>query len=164
MDAWANRILDALPESAALLDGEGRIVAVNEAWRRFASIILGGAPEERELGASYLEVCDRAGSAGVAEARDAAVGLRAVLGGKSRRFELVYRCSRAAAEEVVQWFKLRVTPVSTGGGGDGGGGALVVHLDVTSERRTEEARAQAAARTARIQQDLEAAQSIARLG
>ena len=153
----ASLILDALPDSAALLDGEGRITAINESWRR-ADGLLGG---EQTIGESWLERCDAAAIAGTFEAGDAAQGIREVLDGSRRQFDLVYPWSRGeGGEPPRRWYKLRATPLGQGAEA----GVLLVHLDVTAERRTEDARAQAAARTARIQQDLEAAQSIARLG
>jgi signal transduction histidine kinase len=127
-------VLDAMPECAAILDAEGTIAARNEAWRR--GNILGGGDDPR-----YLDACEKDSEDGV----DIAAGIRAVLARRSRRFERVYH----RADD--RWFVLRVTPMGSGAG------ALVVHRDITVERRTDE-------RNARMQQDLQAAQSIARLG
>ena len=131
----AGAVLDAMPEGAAILDAEGRITSRNEGWRR-CNILGGGDGDE-----IYADRCEGDSDEGV----EIAAGLREILGGRSSRYERIYR-------RQDEWFALRITPI----GGDAGG-ALVVHRDITAERRTDE-------RNARMQQDLEAAQSIARLG
>src|SRR5687767_14528480 len=52
-------ILNALPAHIALLDTQGQIVSVNDAWQRFASVNLFLAPGYG-IGLNYLEICDRA--------------------------------------------------------------------------------------------------------
>src|SRR5512133_3637923 len=52
-------ILNALPAHIALLDTQGRIISVNEAWRRFASANALQSPGYG-IGLNYLEICDRA--------------------------------------------------------------------------------------------------------
>ena len=53
-----------MPQSSAvevaLLDLDGRIVCVNDAWTRFC-VDNGGDPAQCGVGVSYLDVCDRAG-------------------------------------------------------------------------------------------------------
>ncbi len=81
--------LDALPAHVALLDRDGVILTVNEAWRRFAS--ENALPDTAAgVGQNYLAVCERADTA---EARQAAAGIRSVLRGAVPRFELEYPCS-----------------------------------------------------------------------
>ncbi|MGH7163071.1 MAG: PAS domain-containing protein, partial [Planctomycetota bacterium] len=64
-DALARATVDALPERVGVLDREGTLLAVNDAWRRHAETgsFLGAACA---LGASYLEACEATpGAAGV---------------------------------------------------------------------------------------------------
>ena len=66
--ARQSAILNALPTHIALLDSQGRIIAVNGAWRRF-----GTANEflalESGVGLNYLQVCDEAHGASSEEAK-----------------------------------------------------------------------------------------------
>lgn len=48
-------LLDALPSSIAVLDGEGEIVFVNRAWRQFTPDTSGPGPSPRFVGMNYLE-------------------------------------------------------------------------------------------------------------
>jgi len=123
-------ILNALPAHIALLDAEGLIVSVNEAWLQFA----GGNSIQRPghgIGVNYLEICERARGEGASEARQVAKGIRAVLGGRAKTFSIAYPCHSPTQQ---RWFQLRVTPLAEGSAG----GAVVMHVDVTAERHVED--------------------------
>jgi DNA-binding response OmpR family regulator len=123
-------ILNALPASIALLDAQGVIVAVNEAWRRFArENLLPGT--DHALGRNYLEVCERASGDDASLARSAAAGIRSVLRGETPEFSLEYPCHSPAEP---RWFRLMVTPLP----GGPTGGAVVMHVDITQRREAEE--------------------------
>lgn len=128
-------ILDALPQQLCVLDGRGRVVAVNQAWRSFASA---GGPLFTPVaeGADYLGVCERLGAAGGA-GRDAtarrtahrcAAGIRSVLEGAPQGFVLEYPGHQGRC------FVLRVLPLELPGERH----ALAWHEEVTERRRTEE--------------------------
>lgn len=121
--------LDALGAHIAILDGDGRIIAVNQAWRDYGAERGGAA----ETGSSYLDVCDRAAAAGVADASSAAAGIRAVATGLQRRFELEYACPGPGSEE--RWFILRVTRFPR----SDRQWVVAAHTDVTERRRSERA-------------------------
>jgi diguanylate cyclase (GGDEF)-like protein/PAS domain S-box-containing protein len=123
-------ILNALPAHIALLDAEGLIVSVNEAWLRFA----GGNAIQRPghgVGVNYLEICEGARGEGASEARQVAEGTRAVLKGRAKTFSIAYPCHSPTQQ---RWFQLRVTPLAE----DSAGGAVVMHVDVTAERHVED--------------------------
>lgn len=123
-------LLDAMPATAALLDSQAIIVAVNQAWRRFGEA-NGLRDPEHCVGRSYLEVCE-----GSPEALEVASGIRAVLAGERSELRVRYACH---SPEENRWFRVTVRPV-------GDRGVLVSHLDVTrhaaaeleSERRLRE--------------------------
>jgi diguanylate cyclase (GGDEF)-like protein/PAS domain S-box-containing protein len=124
-------ILDSLTEQVAVIDRNGVITTVNEAWRQFAQ--ANGAPgaERVSEGANYLEVCRQAvGQPGAAEASDTLAGITAVLSGKSERFTLDYPC-HAPSEE--RWFIMVVLPLK---GADGG--AVISHQNHTDRYLAEE--------------------------
>jgi two-component system, cell cycle sensor histidine kinase and response regulator CckA len=118
-------VLNALPAHIALLDAEGVIVSVNEAWRRFAGGLPGRTPGDG-IGVSYLDVCDRARGADSFEAPLVAEGIRQVLSGAARVFRIVYPCHSPTER---RWFQLVATPLA----GDRLSGGVVLHLDITEQ-------------------------------
>ena len=96
--------LDALSATVALLDATGRIVLVNETWRRFAAS-NGLRDPAFCVGTNYLAACDRATGAGANFAAAAAAGIRDVMMGQPE-FTLEYPCH---APQQARWFILRAT-------------------------------------------------------
>src|SRR4051812_19105249 len=91
MGEWSNSslhefILDAVTAQVAILNGKGEIIAVNDAWVRFAEIHE-LALEDFGLGLNYLFFCDDQPSRCAAEA---ATGLRGLLAGDASPFRLEY--------------------------------------------------------------------------
>ncbi len=123
-------ILNALPAHIALLDRKGNIISVNDAWREFPDTNTLLSPEYG-LGVNYLQVCDEAQGSGAVEARRAAQGIRAVLGGSLPSFSLEYPCHSPLGR---RWFLFTVTPLS----GDCLGGVIVMHLDVSARKQAQE--------------------------
>jgi PAS domain S-box-containing protein len=123
-------ILNALPAHLALLDTEGNIISVNEAWRRFAVANL--LSSGHGVGLNYLAICDQARGDHSSEADQVAAGVRAVLDGSAKSFSIEYPC-HAPTED--RWFLLTVTPLA----GDRPNGAVVMHLNITERLRAEEA-------------------------
>jgi PAS domain-containing protein len=118
--------LDELPEEAAVVEGSGTIVAVNEAWRQFAKD-HGASPGKVLEGANYLGVCEGARGAQSEYARSFAEGLRSVLRGAQERFALEYPCH---SPQEKRWFVGRVGRLADGDAPL----ALVVHENVTGRR------------------------------
>jgi diguanylate cyclase (GGDEF)-like protein/PAS domain S-box-containing protein len=123
-------ILSSLPAHVALLDADGRIVAVNEAWQR------NGAPHgfddpDCKIGESYLDVCKRAAANYKGDAVQVVQGLTALLDGRRDSFAIEY--ARHCGPEKC-WLRMMATPVTLGGRG----GAVVMHLNVTDRRLAEE--------------------------
>jgi len=125
-------VLDTLSEPIAVLDNDGVIVAVNQAWRQFAWLNgctpLATAP----TGSNYLNVCARA-AAGIngEEGSIAADGIRAVLDRRQSEFNLEYPCH---SPHEHHWYRLTVTLLR------GSRSRVVVrHIDITQQKRTETA-------------------------
>jgi diguanylate cyclase (GGDEF)-like protein len=129
-------LLDAIPDSTAVLDRTGTVVAVNRAWRMF-TLDNGGSPESTGPGVSYLEVCERSARAGCSDAAEVVAGLRAVLAGEQVDSELQYPCPSPA---VGRWYALRITAVA----GDPPG-LLVTHVNISRQKQAERELAQRAA-------------------
>ncbi len=120
-------ILDALPAQIALLDSQGVIVSVNDAWQQFATANVLQGPAFG-VDQSYLEICDGVRGDGAEEAHAAAEGIRRVLRGEAKQFTMEYPCH---APDQKRWFQLVVTPVSE----DRLAGAVVMHVDITEQKR-----------------------------
>jgi PAS domain-containing protein len=114
----------------AVIDSEGNITAVNDAWKRFAHENDGAAVAD-SVGVNYLDVCSDA-----PDSRNggwaALNGIQAVLNGTRHDFELEYSCHSPSEK---RWFLMSVTPLR----GERGerGGAVVTHTDITKRKRAE---------------------------
>lgn len=109
-DALLAAVLDGLSDHVCVIDGAAQLVAVNEAWLRFARNNGGQGPAEARLalGSNYLAVCDAAAAASGADAEVAAAfaqQLRAVLAGDGDGFMLPYRCD---SPDEPRWFVAKV--------------------------------------------------------
>lgn len=82
------RHLDAHPDRVAILDQDGRIVYVNDAWRRAVSIGWNDARQSSE-GDNYLEAC-HATSESCRSGAELLHGLSLVLEGIQASFQLTY--------------------------------------------------------------------------
>jgi len=124
-------ILNALPAHIALLDSDGLILTVNEAWRRFASAnVLQSA--DFCIGQNYLDICEGATGECSDESAVVAQGIRNVLNGARDMYSLEYPCH---SPDEMRWFRLMVTPMTD----HPGSGAVVMHVNVTERRQAEEA-------------------------
>jgi diguanylate cyclase (GGDEF)-like protein len=128
---FANDVLNSLTAHIAVLDSSGRIVSVNEAWRRFASE-NGGERETFYVGANYLAVCEAAIHRGRDETLVAMLdGIRAVLRGEQDHFSLEYPCN---SPTEARWFIVRVTRYRR----EAAASVIVSHEDITARKRAEE--------------------------
>nr|WP_315239472.1 EAL domain-containing protein [uncultured Albidiferax sp.] len=124
-----NAILNALPAHIALLDGQGIIISVNNAWQRFANAnVLHKA--DHGLGLDYLAVCDAAVGDAASEGAMVAAGIRSVLEGRVPSFSMEYPCH---SPTELRWFVLTVTPLADGVRS----GVVVMHMDTTAKKLDE---------------------------
>jgi diguanylate cyclase (GGDEF)-like protein/PAS domain S-box-containing protein len=123
-------ILNSLPAQIAVLDSQGLILSVNEAWRQFEIANEGRGPSY-DVGLNYFKICDGARGDGATKARQAADGIRSVLGRTAKSFSIEY-----PSHSVTQphWFLLTATSMAD----DHPHGAVIRRLDVTAERLAEE--------------------------
>jgi len=131
-ESFAQGVLNALSSHIAVLDGCGRIISVNDAWREFAR--ENGAPPAvvEGIGVDYLAVCQAVAGLEAAYREQAAEGIRSVLSGRQPAFALEYPC-RSAAEQ--RWLLMSATRLA----GDSPA-VVVAHTDVTERKRMEEER------------------------
>ena len=118
-------ILNSLSAHIAVVDRQGVIMAVNEAWERFARDQGLTDTGRVGIGANYLAAC------GFFEGEAARLGIEGVLNGSQAHFTLEYACPTPLRD---LWFLMTVTPLS---GKDRG--AVISHLDITERKQVEEA-------------------------
>ena len=141
-------IIDSLTSLVVILDRSGRIIAANEAWRKFYP--LGGVRSRGiDVGENYLEVCRAAARAGDVSSVEMLAGIEDVLSGKETEFQSEYlRVTPAGA----LWFDILVVPLR------GEAGGVVVKLRNITDRK------QAEAETQELQHELAHAGRVTILG
>jgi PAS domain S-box-containing protein len=123
-------ILDALPAHIAMLDAQGAVLSLNASWRRFGDVHAFGMIGDG-VGLNYAEICAAVVGGGAALAHKAAGGIRSVLDGSAASFSMEYACQGKLG---LYWFLMQVSPLLA----NQPGGAVVMHIDVTPERRAKE--------------------------
>ena len=123
-------ILNALPAQIAVLDIQGFILSVNDAWRL---LDCGNAliDPKHAIGLNYLAACDNLKGDDAVDACTAAAGIRAVLTGVLPRYSFEYSCGSPAER---MWFLLSATPLNAGRPS----GAIVMHVNITEQKRGEQ--------------------------
>lgn len=113
-EQFKSAVLNSITSSLAVLDRNGVVRSVNEAWRR--SIVAVSAPTGipapwADVGGDYL-ACLRAESAIPAKERQQAIdGIAAVLGGRSTRYMTAYSFEWGTR---TCWYSLVATPLDVG--------------------------------------------------
>nr|WP_315150535.1 PAS domain S-box protein [uncultured Flavobacterium sp.] len=104
---FAIATLDALPFHIAILDENGFIIAVNEAWNKFRD---SNSPKSKKLnpsiGENYLNICQTTEGPNSEEGQAMAEGIRSVMKGEKEEFSLEYPCH---SPTMKSWFNARVT-------------------------------------------------------
>lgn len=139
MSEWSNSslneaILDAVTANVAILNDKGEIIAVNDAWVRFAETHE-LALENFGLGVNYLSFCDARQSRCAA---DVAAGLRALLAGEASPFRLEYQVPLASGAMWARMTATRISPADKPL-------LIVAHEDITVQRHAQAALGRATA-------------------
>ncbi|XVJ68898.1 MAG: response regulator [Rhizobacter sp.] len=104
---FAMSTLDGLSAHICVVDDAATIVWANDAWRQFGQQ-NGAVPSCIGPGVNYLAICDGASGHGAGDAAQLAHGLRDVLQGRQRAFEMEYPCHSPTEQ---RWFMVTVTQV-----------------------------------------------------
>jgi diguanylate cyclase (GGDEF)-like protein len=105
-----NSILNSLDTHIAVINHEGRICYVNEAWKRFA---VDNGMQNKDMcweDYNYLSICQHAANADDADDDACHVldGLQQVLNGKRESFEYEYPCHSPTAR---RWYVFKTAPL-----------------------------------------------------
>ncbi len=129
-DSFSQAILDSLNVIMAVLEPDGRIFAVNEAWKRMARESCPPDRLERTgIGTNYLQVCKEAQGTSATLAPEALAGIEAVLRGAQSSFTLEYPCFSPTRKS---WYLMDVTSLPQHEG------AVVAHIDITERKQLEQ--------------------------
>ena len=122
-------VLNSLTAHIAVLDLQGNIISINEAWRKFAE--KNGCNLFRtDVRINYLDVYFKAPYESTREDAIKAVnGIQMVLDRKKNKFEMEYPC-RAPDKEI--WFLIRVTAIDIKDAR-----AVISHTDITKRKYAE---------------------------
>ena len=124
-------VLNALPACTAVLDSDGVIVTVCDAWRHHAStnaLQVG----DISVGHNYLRSCELATGESYGQSAAVAQGIRDVLGGSKEIFTCEYPCH---VSDEKRWFQLTVTPFKS----SLDSGAVVMLVNITDQHKAEDA-------------------------
>ncbi len=134
-DALATRraLIDSLPAHIALLDGDGKILDVNDQWRHYGTI-NGYRGKAFGVGSNYLSICRASEGSSAEEAFEVADGLQAVLQGERDAFALEYPCH---SPDQRRWFRLMASRLAPDLETEGMLGAVVMHVDITERKLAE---------------------------
>jgi len=122
-------IINSLNDHIALLDENGVILAVNDAWKRFADE-NGMIYENYGIGANYLTLCKDVCGQDESDGQAMAKGIADVLERRQQVFSMEYNCH---SPNKKRWFNAVVTPLSK----EYNKGVVVAHLNITPHKEAE---------------------------
>jgi signal transduction histidine kinase len=117
-------MLSSLPSRIAVLDRDGRILAVNHAWLHEAEDTDAGLWRRAVVGRIYADICREAVEAGEDGAAEVLASVQAGLDGAEDEGDVEYSEKR---ESGKHWFRLSVIPLR------GGRGVVLARTDVTDQ-------------------------------
>jgi hypothetical protein len=103
------QLFDPHPSHVAMVGLDGTVLAVNAAWRGYAST-HGVADRYEFVGQNYLSVCEAGVASGLWSAQAAYVGLLGVLRSGRPKFTMTYPCNTPARREVYRMWVEPQTP------------------------------------------------------
>jgi PAS domain S-box-containing protein len=127
---FSKAVLNSLGAEIAVIDREGKIIAVNRPWMLSEQEEGRLARVQCPVGGNYLDACRKSLETDAnPEAERACAGIVQVVQGELPDFttEYVFHSS-----EEDRWFLLFVTPLT------GRGGAVISHIDITERKRAEQ--------------------------
>ncbi len=127
-EEFARGLLNSLPEQIAVLDEQGVVCAVNEAWEKFTAENAGNT-QVLTIGVNYLDVCRRSSQAGDECATNVLNQLEALLAGTQEKCAVEYPCH---APNRQRWFLMHAQRFNYGHRG-----VILSHMDITERKRAE---------------------------
>ena len=121
---------NSLSAHIAIIDDQGYIVQVNNAWRAFGEQngLLDG---NHGIGMNYLDICDAAAGPDAIEAKQIADAIRQILAGSKKEMYGEYPCH---SPEENRWFVVRITRFHDGDRN----WVILAHENITDRKLIEE--------------------------
>jgi PAS domain S-box-containing protein len=129
-EIFRRAVIDSLAAHIAVLDKEGNILLVNEAWERFAESNVDDAAQvgTTGVGQNYLKVLEKVlGDESIKAVRE---NLRAVLEGNLQTFTVEYECHSKTEE---RWFLMQANALHSSTGG-----LVISHYNITDRVKAEQ--------------------------
>ncbi len=127
-EAMETSVLNSLQSRVVVLDRQGAVIAVNRSWTEFADR-NGGSPSKFGVGAHFTAPCESCARIAGHPVEAARQGIQEVIDGVRASFLLEYDCPDRGAARC--WL-MTVHPLAIPEGG-----AVILHQDVTSEKRAQ---------------------------
>lgn len=129
-EAFSRNIINSLSAHIAVIDTSGKIVAVNDAWNRFAIENNETTIYHTGLGSNYFKVCKKAAETGDESATLVLEGLKNVMTKLNSNFYYEYPCHSPTQE---RWFAMLAMPF------DGDQELVVIaHQDISQRKLAED--------------------------
>lgn len=129
-EKFTHGVLNSLSKHIAVLDREGKIIAVNDSWNRFALENGETTLQRTGEGTNYFDVCKRSIQRGDELAGAALAGILNVMNEKESSFYFEYPCHSATTK---RWFGMRVIKFVSDESM-----VVVSHLNITERKLAEE--------------------------
>jgi PAS domain S-box-containing protein len=148
-EAFSRGVLNSLSSHIAVVDATGNIVAVNEAWKRFALKNGETSLQRTGAGSNYFSVCEKSAAAGDETAVEVLQAMQDVLHKKKTVLYFEYPCH---SPDKKRWFGMRIMKFDTDELM-----LVIAHLEITTRMLAEE-------NLFKSEAQLNEAQSISQLG
>lgn len=122
-EKFVQAILSSLRSSLAVIDKNGKIIMVNQAWENFAATDAATVLDRTGKGMNYLDICKKSADEGNEMAQQVWNGINSVLRNEEKYFELEYP---SYIPGRTQWFLFRVMKLVSDNTM-----AVIHHVDVT---------------------------------
>ena len=106
LESYAQEVINSLTEGVVVLDGQGIVICVNNAWSCFGNENGAGILVNNFIGVNYLVLCDQVVGLDAEYANAMAEGIRSVMRSEKLEFLLEYPCHSPFEK---RWFNCRVT-------------------------------------------------------
>jgi PAS domain S-box-containing protein len=120
-------ILNALPPNIVLINEKGKIIAVNESWKKLVLFNNLGIPNYG-VGYSYLAISETATAINKETSRKIEQGINDIIRGNQKEFQMEY-----ASLSGKDWFLIVVAPLAD----KMQKGAVVLHINITDRKLAE---------------------------
>lgn len=141
-------ILNSLSSHIAVVDKNGNIISVNNAWKKFSEENRSDDHFHNYVGMNYLDSC-RTDVEYNGIANTVCQNLKRLLNGEIKDFSIEYPCH---SETEKRWFLLNATALQTPEGG-----AVIAHTNITDRKQAEAEREKLLASEQEARQEAETA-------